>query len=488
MAKGNVLLIYPSYSYPRKSPPLGLAYIAASLEKAGYAAVIIDFNVEPMDDDKFTQLLKGREWLFVGMSFMTSQFPEAKRFSEIIKAALPKTMLVAGGPHASSIPERTLCEIPLIDAIAVGEGEETAVDVARSCEAGNDLECVAGLYIRRNGVVIRSLDRPLISDLDSIPFPAWLLLPAKKYSVFSIAGKSGAPEFALLSSRGCPGQCTFCDSHAVFQRKFRMRSASNIVEEIMWLHEKFGMTVFDFVDDLITVSKPRVLELCKLLGEAGVSFSWMANARVNTVDREMLSAMKMAGCVRVDFGVESGDPAVRVAMRKNVTDEQIRRAHIISREIGLSTGSFTMVGNLGETRRSIEMTISLLRDIGDDVMVSIACPYPGTELYRLGKEKGFINSEDWGHYVTSPTYIDNFRPVMRTDVMSEEEILNSYYHLNAVFAGKKFRRRYGKFFYINPRFYADWVFNPRGFGRRIGMASRLFISHMREGMGKGIGH
>lgn len=487
MAKGNILLIYPAYSYPRKSPPLGLAYIAASLEKAGYVAVIRDFNVSPMGEDDFVNLLKGHEWLFVGISFMTSQFPEAKRLSEVIKVTLPKVILVAGGPHASSIPERTLREISVIDAIAVGEGEATAVDLARCCEAGDDLECVAGLCIRREGVIICSSERPLISNLDSIPFPAWSLLPVERYSVFSIAGHSGVPAFALLSSRGCPGQCIFCDSHAVFQRKFRMRSARNIVEEIMWLNKKFGMTVFDFVDDLITLSKSRVLEFCKLVGETGVPFKWMANARVNTVDREMLSAMKAAGCIRVDFGVESGDPVVRTTMRKNVTNEQIRQSHLLSREIGLSTGSFTMVGNLGETRQSVEMTISLLKDIGDDVMVSIACPYPGTELYRLGKEKGFINTEEWGCYVTSPTYIDNFRPVMRTDVMSEEQILNSYYHLNAVFAGRKFRRRYGKFFYINPRFYADWVFNPCGFRRRVGMASRLFMSCMREVAGKGEG-
>lgn len=482
MAKGNVLLIYPSYSYPRKSPPLGLAYIAASLEKAGYAAVIVDFNVAPMHDDDFVELLRNRRWIFVGMSFMTSQFPETKRLSEIIKTALPDTILVAGGPHASSIPERTLQEIPCIDVVAIGEGEETAVDIARSCEHGGGLESIVGLCIRKDDVVFRSLQRPLISQLDRVPFPAWSLLPVEKYSVFNIAGKSGAPAFALLSSRGCPGQCVFCDSHAVFQRKFRMRSAQNILEEIMWLHGKFGMTVFDFVDDLITVSKPRVLELCKLIGKTGVSFRWMANARVNTVDREMLSAMKASGCIRVDFGVESGDPAVRVKMRKNVTDEQIKKAHVISREIGLSTGSFTMVGNLGEMQESVEMTISLLREIGDDVMVSIACPYPGTELYHLGKGKGFINTEEWGRYVTSPTYIDNFRPVMCTDVMSEEQILDSYYYLNAVFAGRKFKQRYGKLFYMNPRFYADWIFNPRGLKRRIGMALRLFISRMREGL------
>ena len=284
--------------------------------------------------------------------------------------------------------------------------------------------------------------------------------------------------FALLSSRGCPNFCTFCDSHTIFERKFRPRSAQNIFDEILFLSKTYGMLEFDFVDDLITMQKKRVLELCKLIFDSDVPFRWMANARVNTVDREVLQAMKEAGCIRIDFGVETGDQHVRKLMRKNITDEQIRNAHQIAHDIDISTGSFTMVGNLGETRKSAKMTVELLKDIGDDVMVSIACPFPGTELYGIAKEKGLINTEDWARYVTSPTYTSNYRPVMRTEHLTENQILEAFYYIHSFFAPRKFQRRFGRYFFFSLRFYQEWVFVPEGFIRRVKMAVRLIKSRL----------
>ena len=483
MERKDILLIYPEYTYPRKNPPLGLAYLAAYLEQEGFQPLVLDFNVLPLTNQAFKAILHSRPWLLLGVSFMTSQFSEVLRMSGLIKEVLPQTLLVAGGPHPSSIPDRTLQEVPGLDVIVKGEGEITLTELARVVAADHPLDGVAGLYYRVDGTVVNTGERPLIEDINQMPFAAWKYIDVWKYKVFNSgagsASGSDAPTFALLSSRGCPNPCTFCDSHTIFTRKFRARSAENIFAEVMVLHREYGMVEFDFVDDLITVNKSRVLAFCQLICETGIPFRWMANARVNTVDYEMLKAMKEAGCARVDFGVESGDPKVLKLMRKNITEQQIREAHSISKELGIATGSFTMVGNMGETKESIDMTVALLKDIGEDVMVSIACPYPGTELYRLAKEKGFINTEDWSQYVTSPVYSPGYRPLMRTEYRTEKEILESFYYLHSFFARRKFEQRYGRFFYLSPRFYKKWILEAQNLTSRFGMATSLVSARIK---------
>ena len=166
-------------------------------------------------------------------------------------------------------------------------------------------------------------------------------------------------------------------------------------------------------------------------------------------------------------------------MRKNITDKQIIDAHHIARDIGLSTGSFTMVGNIGETKDSARMTVDLLKKIGDDVMVSIACPFPGTELYRIAKEKGLLNTEDWTRYVTSPTYTPGYYPVMRTEFLTEDEILELFYYIHSFFARRKFQRRFGKYFFLNPDFYREWLFKRDGLKRRFLMAFKLIKARLR---------
>lgn len=480
MKEKHVLLLYPIYTYPRKSPPLGLAYLAAYLKQAGFQPYIVDFNTCRISDSDFEGILKSRLWLFVGISFMTNQFADAARLTEKIKGILPDILLVGGGPHPSSIPERTLREIRGFDIIVRGEGEETIKDIAETLLTGRAIDSVKGLCHRRSEEIIKTPDRDLIKDLDGLPFPAWENFDMKQYSVFHITGTAQSPVFALLSSRGCPNFCVFCDSYTIFSRKFRARSAKNIFDEIMFLHKMYGMVEFDFVDDLFTIQKARVFEFCRLIKESGIPFRWMANARVNTVDREMLQAMSDAGCTRVDFGVESGDITVRKLMRKNITDEQIQQAHKIAHDVGISTGTFAMVGNLGETKDSAKLTVKLLKEIGDDVMVSIACPYPGTEFYRIAKEKGFIRTENWSCYVTSPTYLPDYKPVMRTEFLTEDEILESFYYIHSFFARHKFERRFGKAFYLNPRFYKEWVFKPEGLIRRFLMVLNLVSARVKR--------
>ena len=481
MSTKKILLIYPHYSYPRKNPPMGLAYIAGYLEQRKIPVKILDFNVLSDANQQMEKMIAAQEVLYVGISFMTSQFDSAKNIAKTIKALDKNLPVIIGGPHASSIPEQTLEEMPGVDIVCMGEGEEVSFELACTIGKKQKLNDIKGIVFRDGNIIINTTRRALIEDINALPFPAWHLLDLQKYSVMSGGGDLNLPTFVLLSSRGCPNHCIFCDSHSVFSRKFRERSAENIFSEIEFLNKNYGMVQFDFVDDLITLKKNRILRFCELLQNSKVKYTWMANARVNTVDSEMLESMAKAGCVRIDLGVESGDPEVRKKTHKNITNEQIISAHKNAQKFGITTSTFLMVGNLGEDFNSVNMTAELMMDIAMDTNVAIACPYPGTELYQIAKKNNWIKTFDWGRYVTSPTYQPNYEPVMVTDKMNQAEILEAYYLLHSYFVKKKFTARYGRYFLFNSHFWTEWVFKANsqgGYLRKLSMAMSLLSARL----------
>ncbi len=459
----DVLLAYPPYRGDAKSPPLGLAYISAVLEQAGFAVEIYDMNVLNVTVSQFLNHARRTRPRLVGISFMTPQVRIAEAIARGIKNIDRAISVVVGGPHVSAIHEEVLQE-QAIDFAVIGEGEITMRELADTVLCGvKVLREINGLAFRQNDAVIVNPHRPPIADLDSLPLPAWHLLPVERYSVRGFGGDINKPTFAILSSRGCPNQCIFCDSHTVFGRQFRGRSARHIFSEIVFLNEKYGAKQFDFVDDTITIDKKRLTELCKLILSSRLGICWMCNARVNTVDYELLKTMKEAGCVRVDFGVESGDPEVLRIMKKRITLEQIRNAHRWAKQVGLTTLSFFMVGNPGETWKSVNRTVKLAQEIKSDIpCIGIATPYPGSELYQIANQHGWILDHDWSRYTPSAYQDKEFQPVMCTGTMTREEILKAYYFVNARFARSKYQVEYGKTFYLNPMFYRQKVFSGRG--------------------------
>ncbi len=478
MTNLDILLIYPPYTYPKKSPPLGLAYIAAVTENKGYTVRIADMSATDMKIEDLKRLVEQTRPKLAGISFMTNQFAQAVAAAKTVKETDKNIPVIAGGPHVSALP-REILGMDCFDIAVIGEGEITAAILAEYFVSGKDYDLseIKGIGYRKDGQIHINKPRPLIEDLDMLPWPAWHLLEVEKYAVPATGGNTAETVFAIISSRGCPNQCIFCDSHTIFGRKFRVRSANNIFAELLYLNKKFGVKQFDFVDDTITVNRNRILELCGLMLKNNCNFKWMCNARVNTVDVEMLSKMKRAGCVRVEFGVESGDPAVLKNIKKAVTIEQIKNAHTIAKQAGVSIGSFVMVGNIGEDFTSIMKTRKLLEQIDtDDIYIAIATPFPGTELYRIAQENGWLYVTDWSKYVTAPTYLPGYQPIMGTDKMTRQEILKAFFYLHCKFARKKFRTRYGANFLLNKRFYKDNIFNIRSFKdfrHKIKMAKKM---------------
>ena len=483
----DVLLVYPPYTYPRKSPPLGLGYLASVLERAGFSVKIIDMSPLRMELGDLEEEIMLTKPSIIGISFMTNQYRIAVEIASLAKEVKPGTPVIVGGPHASALPHEILQEGP-VDFVVIGEGENTMLELVPVLLNGvPEFDHIAGIAYRKDNSIIRTGFREFIQDLDSLPFPAWHLLPVERYCVPSTGGDPNQRVFSLITSRGCPAQCTFCDSHTIFGRRFRDRSAKNIFDEIVYLKDSFGATQFDFADDTITINKQRIYDFCNLILEHDLKITWMCNARVTTVKKDMLELMRRAGCVRMDFGVESGDPKVLKAMKKGISLKAAKLAHKWAHEVGMTTGSFVMVGNVGEDLSSVEKTARLMEDINSDISVSIATPFPGTELYQIAKANGWLQVHDWSRYVTSPTALPGYEPVMVTDKMNQQEILDAFYYLQSRFLKKKLQIRYGKRFYLNPRFYTGDLLRVRSWQQlkqKAGLAKAVLSGLVRKGLAR----
>lgn len=480
----EILLIYPLYSYPRKNPPLGLAYMAAVLEKENFRVKIIDVSAEGLSETELESRIRSEQPKLVGISFMTPQIGEAFKVAEMTKKINSKIITIVGGPHVTALPAEVLKQ-KYIDFAVIGEGEITFLELADKLirSRGEKVKNIKGIAYKKHGKVIITEPRPFIQDLDTIPFPAWHLLPVDKYSVISTGGKASKQVFNIFSSRGCPNQCIFCGGPKIMGRRYRRRSPKNIVKELIYLKNRFNATQFDFQDDSITVFKESLREMCQEILKNKLNIIWMCNSRVDILDIDTLLLMKKAGCTRIDLGVESGDDQVLRRIKKGITVEQVKRSHKMAKKAGIQINSFAMVGNLGEDFCSVQKTAKLMKELGQDVNVSIATPFPASELYQIAKEKNLLKVHDWNKYVTAPTSLPDYEPVMITDKMGREEILEAWYWLSAQLMKKKFQTRFGKFFFLNPRFYQDAPFKVRSFkelAHKIKMGAQLIHGLFRN--------
>jgi radical SAM superfamily enzyme YgiQ (UPF0313 family) len=455
----DVLLICLPYTGEMKAPPLGLAYIAAVLERAGYSVSLCDMNPLKLNVEDIGAVIKEHSPKVIGVSSMTPQIYTAHRVAQVAKSVDPSIYIIVGGPHASALPKETLNDYKAFDFAAVGEGEMLMVElVGTLLNSSSSFQHIDGLAYRENGAVVVNRLRTPYMDLDSLPFPSWHLLPMDKYSVQGYGGKINERTQVILTSRACPYQCIFCDSHSIFGRTFRSRSPENVIEEMEFLYRTYGIRQIDFADDMITTHREWLEIFCQAMIERKIpkKIRWMANARVNTVDPELLKLMKEAGCVRLDFGVESGDPRVLAAIKKNITVEQTIRAHRWAKEAGVTVGTFLMVGLPEEDHESAKQTVALAYMIKSDFpSVNIAIPFPGTELYQIAKKKGWLMISDWSKFDPKPIHDRHYKPVMRTEHMTQEDILEAYYYVSSHLMRSNLQSRYGKWFFLNPIFYRD---------------------------------
>lgn len=383
----KIFLVHPTYdSNPEhtlvyrkgygSAIPLGLAYVAAYLIERGHRVKIYDFQVE--DTDFFAEL-SSFDPDVVGISVTTPTANASARLAGQIRERRPGTPIIAGGPHATTLRERMLEESAAYDYLVVGEGETTTFELVEALGGARPVEEIPGVCLRMDGTSRFTGERPFLDDLDGLPRLPVELFHFKRY-VPTPGTFVRLPNVAFLSTRGCPFHCVFCNK-SMFGNTLRQMSARRMVEEILHLKARFGVREINFFDDTFTVDKARVFEFCRLLTESGANVGWKCNSRVNTVTREMLFAMKKAGCFSISFGVESGDDAILKNIRKGITTAQVRDAFRWSREAGILRAAFFMINLPGDTRETVEKTIAFSREIDPDfVSFELLKPLPGTRI------------------------------------------------------------------------------------------------------------
>lgn len=459
--KMNAILFHPPSRMNEPDPPLGVVYLASVLEHAGCATEVVDMEPQGVNLKQVRAILRSHKPLFVGISFMTAQYSYMKQLVRTIKSEMRDVPIIAGGVHASALPEDLLTDVKEIDYVAVGEGEKTILEFLDYLRGRSRLSDIKGLVYRKDGDIVRNPSRGLmtVDELNALPPVRWDKLYDKKiYYRLPVYGKELVPYFSLITARGCPYPCVFCDEVTIWKRRFRPMSIDRIISETEFLYNRYGARDIQILDDAFTIVPNRVHQFCDRIIESGMKIRFKVCAHVNTVDLDILRKMKQAGVVQVGYGVESGDQRVLDAIKKNQKLEDVERAFKLTKEADLLSFAYFMVGNLGEDFESVKKSAAFMKRIDPDFLsCAILTPYPGSEIYDIASKNGWILEKDWDKYVTSAHRVRNYSPIARSDKMDAKEMLMAYYYLNSTFYFQKIRRRYGYLPFLNPLFYYEEI-------------------------------
>ncbi|CDG65567.1 MAG: anaerobic magnesium-protoporphyrin monomethyl ester cyclase [Methanobacterium sp.] len=416
------------------APPLGISYMAAVLEKNGYTVSIIDASALEMTWEDLEKAVQEESPQVVAITALTPTIKQADKSAQIVKKVLPETTVVMGGYHPTFNYQEIL-EKDYVDIVIMGEGEYTMLELVQTLESGGDLSQVRGLALK--GKV--TSPRPLITDMDDLPFPARHLLPMDHYRMLNI--KTGLA--TMITSRGCPMQCSFCASAALHGPKLRKRSPENVVDEMEHLVRDHQVNTIAFLDDTFTLDHRMVEAICDQIQERNLDVFWGCTARVDTLSDDLLEKMRKAGCIALFMGVESADQQVLDSTNKNITIDKIRQAFQLSKKHKIRTIASVVLGMPGDTKDSIKRTVKFVRELNPSYAIfSLATPYPGTRFYKESFEKNLIKVKDWSKYTL-------ISPVLETVDCSMEELRKLQY--------KAFRN-----FYLRPGYILKqaWMDGP----------------------------
>jgi magnesium-protoporphyrin IX monomethyl ester (oxidative) cyclase len=458
--------IHPkSWGKPSIFQPIDLAYVAAVLESE-HDVRILDAagegwqNIEDIDATRCRVGLKNEEIAYrikcwspdvVGINVPFSGWSRmAYEIASLVKSVDRDIITVLDGVHPSARPLNCL-ENPNVDYVIVGEAEETWMELANLIEKGADtqtLKSIRGIGFKSGGEKIITEPRPLIKNLDSLPFPARHLLPMKVYfeavKRSPLRGEISKPWTVLITSRGCPYYCVFCTAHLVRGRVWRGRSPENVVEELEYLVDKYNIRQVDIHDDNMTLDKDRVAKICDLIVQKGLDIEWFLpnGVRADTLNENLLRKMRRSGCKRVYVAPESGvQRVVNEVIKKNLDLRKVEEVVALCRKIGIKVSCFFVIGLIGETREDIEQTIKFaykLRRLGADrFYFSYAMPLYGTELYNQAVAGGFLKEG------FSDDDLASVQPLIETEEFTVEDLrkfCQKAYAVNATFTFEKFKR------------------------------------------------
>jgi anaerobic magnesium-protoporphyrin IX monomethyl ester cyclase len=326
---------------------------------------------------------------YLGITTVTMSIDRTAQLALLIKTKSPSTQIIAGGAHISSVPDETMQRFPGFDIGVLGEGEVTILELLQALDAGSDLQTVNGIIYRDGESVRRTARRPHIQDLDTLPFPAWDLLPglARDYRP-SAPSYVRLPATTIVTSRGCFGRCLFCNSRAI-HGTLRCFGADYVLNMMRHLQKTYGIRDLSIYDDNFLYFKERIERICQGIIDEKLDFTWSCYSRVDQGDLELFKLMKRAGCWQLSYGVESGSQAILDFIRKDVTLDQIRRTITLTKKAGLRTRGFFMIGHLTDTPETVQETIRFMKELPlDDFHFTTFTPLPGTTAYRIAENYG----------------------------------------------------------------------------------------------------
>jgi anaerobic magnesium-protoporphyrin IX monomethyl ester cyclase len=381
----RVLLVFPRAFERNTVPPLGIALLSACLRDAGHEVDVLDLTVEPLPRRDFSQ------YCLVGMTLLCTNFPSGAELARQIRRNARSVCIVAGGPFADACP-RDVLETGAFDIVAHGEGEQLLPQLVAAVKSSTDYGDIEGLSFYRDGKMVRTPARPMIVDLDALPFPAYDLLPMRRY-----------PRHSVMASRGCPWDCIFCDRGPAETRRMRYLSPERVRDWATRMVREFGNKPFRVLDSTFTVKQKWAERICDLIIEQGVRISWHCQSRIDCVNPVLLEKMRASGCTQIVAGIDSGNDEILALSRKGLTREKARRGAQLFRDGKAPKLHLNFViGHPWDTRESIRETIDFADELERDFRATcgfyMMVPFPGTELGDNAPKYEIKIKKDWEKY------------------------------------------------------------------------------------------
>ena len=415
----KILLIYPYFLEDRIHEddiavvPQGLFYVGAVLRENNYDVEILNWHNINKAPEKINQTLIEKNPDIIGFSILNANRWGGIDIARVAKQVNPKVKIVFGGIGATFLWKHFLTHFPEIDYVIIGEGEYSFLKLV-GCLKKNDkksIEIIKGIAFRKNDTPVKTKPAEIINKLDTLPMPA-------NYFDFQ----------HLSLTRGCPGKCTFCGSPRFWGTNLRFHSTNYFVDQLQQLYQK-GITFFYFSDDTFTISKKRVIQICRKILEKGLKIAWVAISRVNYVNDEIIYWMKKAGCIQISYGVESGSETIRNSLNKNISTDQIKKAFSVTLKYGILARAYFIYGCPKESPESIQETINLIRDIKPlSTIFYILDIFPGTRLYEDYKKKYNLTDDIWLKRIEDIMYFETDPKLSKKMILEFGEKLRTSYH------------------------------------------------------------
>ncbi len=403
--------------------PMWLAYAAGYTQDAGIEIDLIDAPPKGLYGEELYNKIKNDDPFLLVMETSTPAIDfEAKVAKEIKDYIGDDLFVILVGTHVTALPNEVMNKYPWVDAVAVGEYDETIRELALALKEGKDPVSVKGMVLRQeDGTLKHTGVRPLIEDLDKLPWVSKIYKQFLDYKDYFYS-HSRHPIVTIVTGRGCPYQCTYCVlPQTMMGHKYRVRSIDDVVGELLWIQENFpDVEEIMIEDDTLTVNKKRVIELSKKLIEAGFKIPWSANSRAD-VDEEALIWMRKAGCRLLCVGFESADQKILDNIKKNIKVEQYFKFREATKKAGIMVHGCFMVGNKGETKETLRKTLELAKKLNTDtVQFFPIMVYPGTEAYEWAKQNNYLDTTDFSEWLTEEGW---HKCVVSTEEVTSEELV-----------------------------------------------------------------